>query len=136
MNFQFDVFLSYAHLDDAALVEGRKGWVANLHRALELRVGMFHGKSPHIWRDPKLEGNDVLVDQLKELVRQAAALVSVVTPRYVRSESTALDGRIWTRPVKVNEPLAGVTLIVAARDAVAPWLSVTVSRAAKLPESA
>jgi hypothetical protein len=91
MNFELDVFVSYAHLDDAALIEGKKGWVENLHRALEIRVGMFHGKSPHIWRDPKLQGNDVLSEKLKELIRQAAVLVSVVTPRYVRSESTAME---------------------------------------------
>jgi hypothetical protein len=89
MRFEHDVFLSYAHLDDAALIEGRKGWVANLHRALELRVGMFLGKSPQIWRDPKLQGNDVFEETLIELLKNVAVLVSVVSPRYVRSE--------WTR---------------------------------------
>ena len=52
--FEADAFISYAHLDNVALVEGHKGWVANLHRALEVRVGQLLGKSPHIWRDPKL----------------------------------------------------------------------------------
>ena len=39
MNYDGDAFISYAHLDNVELVEGRKGWVANLHRALEIRVG-------------------------------------------------------------------------------------------------
>ena len=39
MNFELDVFVSYAHLDDAALIEGKKGWVENLGR--RIRVGMF-----------------------------------------------------------------------------------------------
>jgi hypothetical protein len=89
MNFDLDAFVSYAHLDDAALVEGQKGWVAQLHRALEIRVGMFLGKSPHIWRDPKLQGNDVFAETLIDLLKRVAVLVSVVSPRYVRSE--------WTR---------------------------------------
>jgi hypothetical protein len=89
MNFEVDVFVSYAHLDDAALVEGQKGWVSNLHRALEIRVGQFLGKPPHVWRDPKLHGDDVFAETLVERLKQALALVSVVSPRYVRSE--------WTR---------------------------------------
>ena len=90
MNFEFDVFVSYAHLDDAALVEGQKGWVANLHRALEIRVGQFHGKPPHIWRDPKLQGNDVFADTLVDLLKQRGRCsCRSCRPRYVRSEWTA-----------------------------------------------
>ena len=44
MNFQGDAFISYAHMDNVELIEGHKGWVANLHRALEIRVGQLLGK--------------------------------------------------------------------------------------------
>jgi len=86
MNFEGDAFISYAHLDNVELIEGRKGWVANFHRALEVRVGQLLGKPPHIWRDQKLQGNDVFAEVLVERLRRVAALVSVVSPRYVRSE--------------------------------------------------
>jgi hypothetical protein len=86
MNFEGDAFISYAHLDNVELIEGRKGWVANLHRALEVRVGQLLGKPPHIWRDQKLQGNDIFADALVERLRRVAALVSVVSPRYVKSE--------------------------------------------------
>jgi len=86
MNFEGEAFISYAHLDNIELVEGRKGWVANLHRALEIRVGQLLGKPTRIWWDPKLQGNDVFADTLVEKVQRAAALVSVVSPRYVKSE--------------------------------------------------
>jgi len=86
MNFQGDAFISYAHMDDVELVEGRKGWVANLHRALEIRVGQLLGKPTQIWRDPKLQGNDVFGDVLVERLRQVASLIAVVSPRYVKSE--------------------------------------------------
>ena len=86
MGFDTDAFISYAHLDNVELIEGHKGWVANLHRALEVRVGQLLGKTPHIWRDPKLAGNDVFAQTLVERLQRVAALVSVVSPRYVRSE--------------------------------------------------
>jgi hypothetical protein len=88
MHFEGDAFISYAHLDNVELVEGRRGWVANLHRALEVRVGQLLGKSPHIWRDPKLSGNDLFAEALIEKLKQVALLVTVVSPRYLKSEWT------------------------------------------------
>jgi len=86
MNFEGDAFISYAHLDNVELIEGNKGWVTNLHRALEVRVAQLLGKPPHIWRDPKLSGNDVFEETLVEQLGVVAALISVVSPRYVKSE--------------------------------------------------
>ena len=86
MNFESDAFISYAHLDNVELIEGRKGWVANLHRALEIRVGQLLGKQPQIWRDPELQGNDLFADTLIERLQRVATLVSVVSPRYVKSD--------------------------------------------------
>jgi hypothetical protein len=91
MNFDLDVFVSYAHLDDAALGEDRKGWVAKLHETLERRLAQLLGKPARIWRDQKLEGNDVFEETLVDRVRHAALLVSVVSPRYVRSEWTTRE---------------------------------------------
>lgn len=88
MQFEGDVFISYAHLDNVELVEGHKGWVANLHRALEVRVGQLLGKSANIWRDPKLAGNDLFAETLVERVKRVPALISVVSPRYLKSEWT------------------------------------------------
>jgi TIR domain len=89
MKFEGDAFISYAHLDNVELIEGHKGWVTNLHRALEVRVAQLLGKTPQIWRDPKLQGNDFFADTLAERLRRVAALVPVISPRYVKSE--------WTR---------------------------------------
>ena len=86
MNFDLDVFVSYAHLDDTVVAEDAKGWVAKLHEKLEQRLAQLLGKSPRIWRDPKLQGDDVFAETLVDHLKRAAVLVSVVTPRYVRSE--------------------------------------------------
>jgi hypothetical protein len=86
MNFEGDAFISYAHLDNVQLIEGSKGWVTNLHRALEVRVGQLLGKPPQIWRDPKLTGNDDFAETLMERLRRVAVLVSVVSPLYIKSE--------------------------------------------------
>jgi protein kinase-like protein/uncharacterized protein DUF4062 len=81
-----DACISYAYMDDLELIEGRKGWVANLHRALQIRLGQLLGKQPEIWRDPKIQGDDVFDDMWIERLRHVVALVSVVSPPYVKSE--------------------------------------------------
>jgi hypothetical protein len=89
VTFEDEAFISYAHLDDQELIEGQKGWVTNFHRALQIRAGQLLGKDLSIWRDPKLQGNDVFADTLIDRLRRVAALISVLSPRYVKSE--------WTR---------------------------------------
>jgi hypothetical protein len=84
--FESDLFVSYAHMDDQALTEGQKGWISTFHRALEIRLGQLLGKQPRIFRDPKLQGNDYFGDRLVGCMPKTAALVSVLSPRYVRSD--------------------------------------------------
>src|SRR4051812_14407393 len=112
MNFEGDAFISYAHLDNLELVEGRKGWVANFHRALEVRVAQLLGKSPHIWRDPKLAGNDLFAETLVDRLRRVAVLVSVVTPRYLKSEWTL---REFTEFLKAADRQGGLKVRDKAR---------------------
>jgi hypothetical protein len=66
MNFEEEALTSYAHLDNQKLIEGRKGWVSDFHRAPKIRLGELLGKDPRIWRDPKLQGNDGFPDTLSE----------------------------------------------------------------------
>lgn len=86
MSFENDVFISYAHIDDVPLVEGQKGWIANFHRALEVRLAQLLGRTPAIWRDPKLQGNDIFADRLVDRLPGVAILVSIISPRYLKSD--------------------------------------------------
>lgn len=86
MAFEHDFFISYAHIDDQALVAGEQGWISELHRLLEIRVGQMRGQKPRIWRDLKLRGNDMFSDVILDRFPRIAALVSVFSPRYVQSE--------------------------------------------------
>ena len=94
MNFEEEAFISYAHLDNQELIEGRKGWVSDFHRALKIRLGELLGKDPRIWRDPKLQGNDSFPDTLSEKLQKVAAFLPVLSPRYIKSE--------WTRRELAN----------------------------------
>jgi hypothetical protein len=84
--YEGDAFISYAHLDNVELDEGRGGWVTNLQRALAARVAQLYGEESHIWWDPKLSGNDYFSETLEGQLQRVKSLVAVVSPRYVKSE--------------------------------------------------
>jgi hypothetical protein len=86
MAFEHDFLISYAHIDNEALIAGEQGWISELHRLLEIRVGQVRGQKPKIWRDQKLQGNDIFADTILDRIPRIAALVSVLSPRYVQSE--------------------------------------------------
>jgi hypothetical protein len=86
IEFECDAFISYAHIDNEELPPDHNGWVTDLHRALEIRVAQFLGRDARIWRDPTLQHNDDFAKKILEQVKSAAALIAVVSPRYVRSE--------------------------------------------------
>lgn len=83
---QSDLFISYSHVDNARLFE-QPGWIEILHRDLETRLAQLLGEAPSVWRDAKLTGNEYFDDTIRERLLKTALLLTVVSPRYVKSES-------------------------------------------------
>ncbi len=86
MTFEMDIFISYAHIDNLALREGDNGWIANFHKALEVRLSQLLGERPRIWRDKKLQGNDFFGDEIVQQFPKTALMLSIISPRYIKSE--------------------------------------------------
>jgi hypothetical protein len=85
MRYKKDIFISYAHIDNLPLTPEQKGWITRFHISLEAILSMRRGGNVRIWRDNKLQGNDVFADEIVEQFEHTAVLVSVLTPRYLNS---------------------------------------------------
>lgn len=85
MRYKDDIFISYAHIDNLPLTPEQKGWITRFHMSLEAILSMRTGGKVRIWRDNKLQGNDVFADEIVERFERTAVLVSVLTPRYLNS---------------------------------------------------
>ena len=86
MAFEHDIFISYAHIDNLVIEAEQEGWIDHFHRALKVRLAQLRGEEPRIWRDRKLQGNDYFSDTILEQFPRVALLVSVLSPRYLKSE--------------------------------------------------
>ncbi len=86
MKFEKDIFISYAHIDDEPLVESQNGWITEFHRVLAIRLSQLMGRRPVIWRDPELQGNHIFDQQIVDQFSQVAIMISILTPRYAKSD--------------------------------------------------
>ena len=73
MKFTNHLFISYAHIDNERTEENDPGWVDRFHKALTAFLGEAIGENAKIWRDPKLEGGDVLNEEIVSQVHGAAS---------------------------------------------------------------
>ncbi|HEV2761716.1 MAG TPA: hypothetical protein VGV38_01880 [Pyrinomonadaceae bacterium] len=86
--FEDEVFISYAHVGNHPLDEGLKGWVETPHERLQIRLTQLTGEPVKIWRDRKLQGNDIFADTL---VTRACGRAT--TDRRVRKRHGSLRGQ-------------------------------------------
>ncbi len=86
MEFQRNLFISYAHIDNVPLTEQQQGWITRFHNTLSAMLNMRLGRKAEIWRDSKLNGNDIFADEIVQQFPKTELLVSVLTPRYAESE--------------------------------------------------
>lgn len=93
MRFGKHLFISYAHLDNAPVAENDVGWVNRFHSSLEAILSMRLGCKAEIWRDDRLQGNDMFSQEILSQFPDTAALVAVVSPRYVQSQWCLREAR-------------------------------------------
>ena len=86
MNYEKDVFISYAHLDDKPLDETAKGWVTDFHKLLKTRLEQTIGHDINVWRDERLSGNEIFAPEIEAQLPKLKVMVSIITPRYVESD--------------------------------------------------
>src|SRR5438067_3984115 len=70
-DFEYDLFISYAHIDNQHYSDVPKGWIDYLHDRLEISLSKRLGRTPKIWRDRKLRGNEVFNDEINADFRRS-----------------------------------------------------------------
>jgi TIR domain len=88
--YEYDVFVSYAHVDNIATDPSEQGWVDALHRNFERSLAMRLGRQDMaaIWRDQQsLRGNQEVTGHINEHMLRSALLLLVLSPGYLASRS-------------------------------------------------
>lgn len=80
------VFISYAHIDNLPLSPEHQGWISRFHQTFSVFLSQRMGGQAQIWRDQKLQGNDIFSDEIVNQFSETALFISIISPRYVRSD--------------------------------------------------
>ena len=128
MKFERQVFISYAHLDNQPLSADQAGWVSLFHQTLQTLLSQRLGSTVDIWRDDKLRGNDDFSDEILGQLAGTALFVSVLTPRYLKSEWCTKEIRAFCQQAE-----AGQTLVVDNKARLIKVLKLPVESEAVLP---
>jgi TIR domain-containing protein len=98
-SFEYDLFISYSHIDNG---DG-DGWVDMFHARLKRRLGVELGREPRIWRDAKrLRGGDYFDDEIERALAHTKILLTVVSPSYLNSKYCAQELRCFTEAAIAN----------------------------------
>lgn len=110
---QQDVFISYAHVDNDADVDGDGGWVANFERLLCKRLKqLLGGDCFSIWRDPELAKNIQFDAQIVRSLEQTATLLVVLSPGYLASPWCEREMRTFLKMLQERASSGGRVFVV------------------------
>ena len=103
--FEFDVFISYCHIDNLRLDDVR--WVEQFHERLEIGLWQREGRRQiRIWRDRELDGSQKFDQTLAAKLANSAILLCLHSPGYRESEY-CLRERHWFRDANENRLYVG-----------------------------
>jgi hypothetical protein len=86
LRFKRHLFISYTHKDNKPLFSDAEGWVTRFHKTLGTVLEQRLGRAPEIWRDERLQGNDVFTPEIMAKLPESAVLLAVVSEGYISSK--------------------------------------------------
>jgi hypothetical protein len=98
----YDIFISYAHVDDEPLPGESSGWVTTLVAYLKILLARKLGRKEHfsLWMDHQLAGNVPVTPQILSALQKSATIVIILSPGYLASLWCRLEMNSFLQAVK------------------------------------
>lgn len=86
--FKYDIFISYAHLNNVDPKGTNWGWVDSFHYKLEYYLALKSGRMGEIkiWYDKELDGTQLFDDVISQKIRSSALFLALASKPYYKSE--------------------------------------------------
>jgi TIR domain-containing protein len=87
-DFDYDIFISYAHVDNETAYEDEAGWVTQFRDHLEVQLSKRIGRigAVKIWHDPSLEGSQLFDKTIQEGINRSALFLALTSAGYLASD--------------------------------------------------
>jgi hypothetical protein len=105
--FQYDVFISYARIDNKTVDDDaeKNGWVTQFHRHLSVALSRKIGEDTvSVWRDARrIDGSQLFDRTIQDAIQSSALFVALTSPGYLRSDY-CLQELKWFHQKSQQEP--------------------------------
>ena len=87
-HYTYDIFVSYAHVDDLPESVTQEGWVTTLVQGLKKRLAQKLGRNDAftLWMDHELAGNVPITPEIIHTLQHSATLLLILSPGYLASK--------------------------------------------------
>jgi len=88
-DFKYDIFFSYAHLDNKPMPKKEQGWITEFYEYLEYLLTKRCGRNGRLkiwWDQKKLDDNVVFDDSIAEGIEQSAIMICFNSKSYQESD--------------------------------------------------
>jgi len=101
---KYDIFVSYAHVDNEPLPGVDKGWVTTLINGLKILLGQKLGRADaySLWMDNEVRGNTAVTPHIIEQIENAATFLLILSRGYLESEWCRLELSLFLAQVGEN----------------------------------
>jgi hypothetical protein len=86
--FEYDIFISYAHVDNVAFPGQADGWIEQFYKNLNLMLAKRFGRMDMVkfwWDSKKLDGSVLFDQSIEQGIKESAIMICVNSPGYIAS---------------------------------------------------
>lgn len=87
--YDYDIFISYAHVDNAAFPGQADGWIEQFYKNLNLMLAKRFGRLDIVkfwWDHRKLDGSVLFDQSIEEGIKKSAIMICLNSPGYLASD--------------------------------------------------
>ena len=116
--YTYDIFVSYARVDDLPESVTQEGWVTTLVRGLKKRLAQKLGRNDAftLWMDYELAGNVPFTPEIMHTLQHSATLLLILSPGYLASKWCQQEMQTFLRTLR-ERTHAGSSVFIVERAA-------------------
>ncbi len=87
--YEYDIFISYAHVDNIAFPGQTDGWIEQFYKNLNLMLAKRFGRLGIVkiwWDNKKLDGSVLFDQSIEEGINKSAIMICLYSPGYMASD--------------------------------------------------
>ncbi len=92
--YEYDIFISYAHVDNATFPGQADGWIEQFYKNLNLMLAKRFGRLDIVkiwWDNKKLDGSVLFDDSIETGIKKSAIMICLNSPGYIASDYCKLE---------------------------------------------